>query len=84
MSHDDLIASAMMTTSNQRAKQGCLSLEPLIIHLWSTNPSTKNLQDQNASADVAQTNTSNRIHLVTLVNDWTSRTLHHLSKPFPG
>jgi hypothetical protein len=48
--------------SNRRRGQGFQSVAALRSRLLSTNPSTQNLQDQNPSAEVAQTNI---VHLVT-------------------
>lgn len=57
--------------STQRAQQGFQPVAALRSRLLSTNPSRKKLQDQNASAEAVQTN---RIHLVTSLNDWSSHT----------
>lgn len=69
-----------LTASNQRVKQGFQSMAALRSHLLSTNPRTRNLQDQNPSAEVVQTN---GIHLVTWLNNWSSNSPFSSAKTIP-
>jgi hypothetical protein len=65
-----LVRRVKLILTNQRLKQGFHSLAAPRSRLLSTNPSTKKVQDQNPSAEVAQ---ANRTHLVTLLSDWSFR-----------